>query len=1179
MTYDTSTPFQIPELYYIALFEALPGSCILLQNNPPHYTVLAATPEYLAQTGYRKEAIIGKGVFEMSPSNPHDPTDTGANDLRDSLEHVLLHKAPHQLAVQRHDIAGEDGFFSERYWRASNKPVFSPHGEVVHIIHSAEDITDQVKAEKREVQIEGIEKVFGLFMHAPMVVGLVDGDNYVLKMANEEAFKLWGKGPEIIGKPILQGLPELQNQGIIDLFDQVRTTGQPYIAHEVPVRSFADGREEQRYFNLVYQPYSSKHSTKPTGVFTISHNVTEQVIARLQAQDSEAKYRTLFESMDQGYCTLEIIFEGDKCVDYRYLETNPTFERHLGMSGALGKTIREIAPDIEPKWFDFYGSVALTGTPIRIEEESKAFNKWFEVYAIRVGRAEERKVGVFFTDVTSRKASELLLKENEALLRTVLDASPNSLSVFEPVLNNEGQIEDLRFVMVNEFTVQTTGRANLVGKGYGVEFPHVRQTGILEAFIEVAKTGIPADFEKWYQGEGLRHWFRFIVNKAGNLVVATVEDITKRKEAEKAMQASEQYARSLFYNSPVAMLVYVGPDMVLRQANEKMLEIFGRGEEIIGKPIMESIPELKTSPLQGYYRTVLETGITHHQFAERVLLMKAGQPYWGYYHYTYKPLPDTEGRIYGVICTSIDVTEQVQARKKIEESETRFRTLADDSPMFVFIIDVGPLAPVSFWNKTWLQYTGQSEAEALGRAWNGIIHPDDIPVVMEHYSSAFSVKQPYLIPSVRVKRHDGEYRWHLFKGNPRYSAAGEFNGYVGVGFDVHEQKLAEEALKQSEGKLRSMILQAPVAMCIFRGKEYVVEIANDSMLEIWGKTREEVIGRPTFEANPEGKGQGFEEILETIYRTGQPYRIHEIPLTLIRHGKKELFYTDLSYDPIKEADGTISGILVVGIEVTQQVLARQKIEEVVAERTRELERANEALQEANKELQRSNQNLEEFAHAASHDLKEPVRKIHFFTNQLKDQLSTQLKEGQARAFSRIENATERMGNLIDDLLLYSHVSQRPHDTESVDLNEKVQRVVEDLDLDIEEKGATIHVGKLPVVKGYRRQLQQLFQNLISNALKYSKADVPPKIEIMAEEVQKAGKRYHLIKVSDNGIGFEQQYAHKIFQMFSRLHGKAEYSGTGVGLSIVKKVVENHNGFIDVESRLGEGSAFSVYLPE
>jgi len=270
--------------------------------------------------------------------------------------------------------------------------------------------------------------------------------------------------------------------------------------------------------------------------------------------------------------------------------------------------------------------------------------------------------------------------------------------------------------------------------------------------------------------------------------------------------------------------------------------------------------------------------------------------------------------------------------------------------------------------------------------------------------------------------------------------------------------------------------------------------------------------------------------------------------------------------------------MVVATDVTEQVLARQKIEEVVEQRTSQLAQANEDLQKTNKELQRSNQNLEEFAHAASHDLKEPIRKIHFFTQHLKDQLASHLKDEEQRSFSRIVNATQRMGHLIDDLLLYSHVSQRPHETESVDLNEKLHRVLEDLELDIEEKKAVVHVGRLPVIQGYRRQLQQLFQNLLSNSLKYSKAGVPPQIDITAEQTHSNDKSYHLIKVKDNGIGFEQQYEDKIFQMFSRLHGKSEYSGTGVGLSIAKKVVENHNGFIRVQSKSGEGSTFEIYLP-
>ena len=298
-----------------------------------------------------------------------------------------------------------------------------------------------------------------------------------------------------------------------------------------------------------------------------------------------------------------------------------------------------------------------------------------------------------------------------------------------------------------------------------------------------------------------------------------------------------------------------------------------------------------------------------------------------YWTFSYSLILNDDGQPGGVLVTCMETTESVNALKLLQESEERFRTLADESPMFVFIIEPDPLATISYWNRTWLKYTGQTMEEAKGVAWNGIIHPDDIPVVMEHYIPAFESRQPYFIPAIRVKRHDGVYRWHAVKSNPRYLAGGEFIGYVGVGLDIHEQKITEE-----------------------------------------------------------------------------------------------------------------------------------KLEELVEKRTEELQRSNN-------ELKRSNQNLEEFAHAASHDLKEPVRKIHFFTQQLKEQLGKYLDEVENRSFNRIESATERMRNLIDDLLLYSHVSQRPHEKESIDLNQKVQRVIEDLELDIQEKHATIRVGKLPTIKG------------------------------------------------------------------------------------------------------------------
>ena len=241
------------------------------------------------------------------------------------------------------------------------------------------------------------------------------------------------------------------------------------------------------------------------------------------------------------------------------------------------------------------------------------------------------------------------------------------------------------------------------------------------------------------------------------------------------------------------------------------------------------------------------------------------------------------------------------------------------------------------------------------------------------------------------------------------------------------------------------------------------------------------------------------------------------------------------------------------------------------------------------ELKRSNKSLEEFAYASSHDLKEPIRKINVFASRLKQLLVTRGEKEEIFFVDRIENAAQRMDLLVDDLLTLSQVSQGGGTKERIDLGAKLRRVAEDLELVIQEKAATIEIGPLPTIHGYRRQIQQLFQNLLSNALKYSKPDTAPVITITSRLINRheaevplpasaALAQYHLIEVQDNGIGFAPENTEKIFQLFQRLHGKTEYEGTGIGLSIARKVAENHQGYIWAESEEGKGAKFKVLLP-
>jgi signal transduction histidine kinase len=241
------------------------------------------------------------------------------------------------------------------------------------------------------------------------------------------------------------------------------------------------------------------------------------------------------------------------------------------------------------------------------------------------------------------------------------------------------------------------------------------------------------------------------------------------------------------------------------------------------------------------------------------------------------------------------------------------------------------------------------------------------------------------------------------------------------------------------------------------------------------------------------------------------------------------------------------------------------------------------------ELKQSNQSLEEFAYAASHDLQEPLRKIHTFSDRLRHELSAQLNSVQQMLFERIESAAQRMRTLIDDLLAYAQVSRRFGDFKTMHLNSVIEAALQDLETSINETGAVITADNLATIRGDERQLRQMFQNLIGNAIKYRKPDVAPRITITCSIVEgnntenlefsgEHNREFYEIKVADNGIGFEQQYAESIFEVFHRLHGRSEYEGTGIGLAIVQRVVQNHGGYITAEGTPGIGATFRVMLP-
>lgn len=241
-----------------------------------------------------------------------------------------------------------------------------------------------------------------------------------------------------------------------------------------------------------------------------------------------------------------------------------------------------------------------------------------------------------------------------------------------------------------------------------------------------------------------------------------------------------------------------------------------------------------------------------------------------------------------------------------------------------------------------------------------------------------------------------------------------------------------------------------------------------------------------------------------------------------------------------------------------------------------------------RELNRSNKELEEFAYVASHDMHEPLRKILTFGEKINNKYANALGDEGRVYLDRMISSAQSMRNLIDNLLEFSRVSRGTRAFVPTDLNEIIRQVASDQELRIEETGTQLKVRELPVIEAVQTELRQLFNNLISNAIKFRKKDVTPVITISSHKLTHKEKSeylipfnqsYYRISIQDNGIGFEAVYSEKIFEIFQRLNGKSEYSGSGIGLAICKKIVENHDGLIHATGELGVGSSFSIILPE
>ena len=670
-------------------------------------------------------------------------------------------------------------------------------------------------------------------------------------------------------------------------------------------------------------------------------------------------------------------------------------------------------------------------------------------------------------------------------------------------------------------------------------------------------------------------------NGAINGVFVTCSETTQKINTLAKLEESKRQFQNLIRDATVGIVMLIGKEKKVEIVNEAYGRLIGHSvNDLQDKLLWDVIPDA-AAEFDILLEQVRCTGEPVYLYDHPYSVMSHGKKVEGYLNVIYQPYREEDGTITGVMALCQDVTTQVRDNKKLQESDQKVRALVESAP-FPIGVYTGEEMHIELANKSIMDAWGKGY-EVIGKRYTDILPELSNQQIFDQLADVYNTGNPFHARGQRVdlvveeKLQPFYFNYSL---TPLYNAEGKVYGVMNTAAEVTDLHLAKQKVEQSEKNLRNMVLQAPVAMCILLGPNHVIEVANELMIELWGKERAEVMNKPVFEALPDAAEQGLEQVMTHVYESGETFSASEHPVQLFRKGKWDTVYQNFVYEPYRDSDGTILGVLAISVDVTPQVLARRKIEEIVAQRTNELA-------EANANLHRSNDELAQFAYIASHDLQEPARKVSTFIQMLESSMPEK-NERSSHYIEKIKNASARMLLLIRDVLAYSQLSREQASITDISLQQVLKEVTNDFELLIEQKQAIITYHDLPVVNAIPLQMAQLFGNLLSNALKFSNPAQTPVINItsspLTDEERKQlpdldnPNKYHHIKVTDNGIGFSPEYSEKIFNIFQRLHEKRAFDGTGIGLSTCRKIVQNHEGHIYATSVKGEGATFHVILP-
>lgn len=793
-------------------------------------------------------------------------------------------------------------------------------------------------------------------------------------------------------------------------------------------------------------------------------------------------------------------------------------------------------------------------------------------------------------DITIQENQKIALEEaeiryseskrnSEMLFRNVTDSSPTGLWLSDV---------DGNLTYINKQLIDWTGMPyeKLLGSGWSNAIIEEDRQKAKDAFSEAVNARLHYDVMfRLKKADDCIAWFRVAgdpyYDTYGNYAgyAGFCMDIDEIVTGRKALAESETLFRSIIEQAPVATCLFAGKEMKIEVANDIMISYWGKDRSVIGKALAVAVPELIGQPFLGILDQVYTTGIPYTDRGAEVKLELDGVIDTYYFDFTYKPLRNADGAIYGVMNMSIDVTKQLLAQQQIELNQKQLLASFEESPVAIAMIDKENLV-FRMANPFYGLLVGRSPQELIGKPLLEAL-PEIKGQGFDHLiKEVIRTGVSYVANEVTVnilKNNNIETIYVDLTYQPRRDANEILTGVTVVATDVTQQVLARQNIQEARIALQGAIELAELATWKLDKKTGVFSYSK--RFKKWMGFQNEISSIEEFyDVIPQEEKARIKEAIEKafqpefrgVYNTEHPIINQTTGQTRIVHSSARVSY---------DAQGNPEALSGMAQNVTKERKLKQELEFKVKERTRELQTANHTLEINNQELQ-------QFAYIASHDLQEPVRKISIFMQMLESSFETISPKSQ-NYIDKIMTSAERMSNLIRDVLGFSQLSNDVYVFEDVDLNQIANEIVTEFELTIEQKNAVVNYSNLPIIKAIPLQMSQLFGNMISNSLKYCRPDINPEITITSTVLPEEEKSqfninpeadYYKIEFRDNGIGFNQQYAEKIFNIFQRLHGKTDYAGTGIGLAMCKKIAQNHHGDISASGFLNEGAVFTIVLP-